>query len=425
MIESLYKELEERDNILKKTGLLNIEEYNAKIAAEQLSPTQNYQHWPKLVVVIKEYANLMMEFGKRFEMPLCDLAKKGSKVGIHLIIVTKLVSNKIITANIKAAFPDRISFKVSNAKESKLIIEEDGAQFLAKNGDMLRLHCKGVSRLQGCYISWQEITNICEWITKHKNVGYYRYYLPKTPNQTANNISPIRMSESLAVRHSTYFAEAFGESSQLIQYHDNVVTKSKNSQSSLTDVSDKKPWWQKTAHLFNRFKALIVKSFSQNIAKLLYMKSTQATTKSHTASDDYDKEDCSFPYHLYQIIGNKKEIENIIVSSDIININLGHITSILSTTSPNYIVVGYGSDKNRIAKAYLSAIEDLPLKTSKISKLLLYLSSSPTQSILVEEINNLTIHIVKSDFNGELVWGMGMDHTLNEEVKITIIASTD
>lgn len=205
MIDSLYIELEERNNILKKTGLLNIEEYNAKIAAKQLSPTQDYQHWPKLVVVIKEYANLMMEFGKRFEMTLCDLAKKGSKVGIHLIIATKLISNDIITANIKATFPDRISFKVANAKESKLIIEEDGAQFLAKNGDMLRLHCKGVSRLQGCYISWQEIANICEWITEHKAVGYYRYYLPKTPDQKNDNISPIETANALAVKHFTCF----------------------------------------------------------------------------------------------------------------------------------------------------------------------------------------------------------------------------
>lgn len=187
-----------------------------------------------------------------------------------------------------------------------------------------------------------------------------------------------------------------------------------------------KSWWHRLTKFFKRPKALIASSSYQDTeSKPLGNKSRQAIAESFTLSDGYVKENCGFPYYRYQIIGDKKEIEYIIFSSDIINVTLSHLTSILSTTSPNYIVVGYGSDKNRIAKAFLSAIEDLPIKLSKFSKLLLYLSSSPTKSISVEEINNLTIHIVKSDFNGELVWGMGIDPILNDKVKITIIASTD
>lgn len=413
ILEALCIEMNKRFISLKKTDLSNIEEYNDKLAIGHLPLNQNHKHLPKLVVIIKEYADLMVRFGERFEKSLHNLAKNGSKVGIHLIISTQQISTEIITHKIKASFSSRISFKVGKAKESKLIIDEDGAQLLPPKGDMLWLRRENILRIQGCFISDQEIAKVCEWIAENKKERYYPYFLPKTPNQLEHAISQSNVSDDSVVQPIPYFIEESGYNHTLLKQHCRIGTRLVGTSSTVTDnpeINDESiSLRQKILRGLKRLKSLLPFTSSNK----------------DTSDDEYSNEKFYFPYSRYEIIGNKKEIEYILSSPSIINITIEHVTSILSLTAPNYIVVGYGSGVDRLDRAFFSAIEELQEKPAVFSKLLLFLSCSPHKPISVEDINKLTINIIRTDFNGELVWGLGTDPDLKDEVKICIIATTD
>lgn len=129
--------MDNRYDLLKEAGCRNIKEYNEKFTARKLNPEKGHQYLPFIVLVVDEFADLIMTAGKEVEMPIARLAQLARAVGIHLIIATQRPSVNIITGTIKANFPARIAFKVSSKIDSRTILDAGGAEQLIGKGDML------------------------------------------------------------------------------------------------------------------------------------------------------------------------------------------------------------------------------------------------------------------------------------------------
>src|SRR5690606_15797533 len=136
-LNSLCIEMDQRYNLLKKARCRNIKEYNEKYKARKLNPENGHTFMPYIVLVIDEFADLIMTAGKEIEMPIGRLAQLARAVGIHLIIATQRPSVKIITGLIKANFPARIAFRVTSNVDSRTILDCGGAEQLIGRGDML------------------------------------------------------------------------------------------------------------------------------------------------------------------------------------------------------------------------------------------------------------------------------------------------
>lgn len=136
-LNALCIEMDNRYDLLKEAGCRNIKEYNEKFIARKLNPQKGHQFLPFIVLVVDEFADLIMTAGKEVEMPIARLAQLARAIGIHLIIATQRPSVNIITGTIKANFPARIAFKVSSKIDSRTILDAGGAEQLIGKGDML------------------------------------------------------------------------------------------------------------------------------------------------------------------------------------------------------------------------------------------------------------------------------------------------
>jgi S-DNA-T family DNA segregation ATPase FtsK/SpoIIIE len=168
-LNSLCIEMDERYDLLKKAKVRTIKEYNQKFKARQLNPNNGHKFMPYIVLVIDEFADLIMTAGKEVEMPIARLAQLARAIGIHLIIATQRPSVNIITGMIKANFPARISFAVSSAIDSKTILDQSGAEKLIGQGDMLVSHNSEVIRLQCGFIDTPEVDQISEFISNQQS----------------------------------------------------------------------------------------------------------------------------------------------------------------------------------------------------------------------------------------------------------------
>lgn len=151
-LSNLCKEMENRYIYLQGQGVRNIKEYNA---------IDNIEKFPYIVVMIDEFADLIMTAGKEVEDSITRLAQLARAVGIHLIIATQRPSVNVITGSIKANFPTRISFKVASKVDSRTILDQSGAEKLIGQGDMLISNGNEVNRVQCAYISTEEVENLC------------------------------------------------------------------------------------------------------------------------------------------------------------------------------------------------------------------------------------------------------------------------
>lgn len=179
-LNSLCIEMDDRYTLLKNAHTRNIEEYNAKIKEGVLDPRVGHKFLPYIVVVVDEFADLIMTAGKNVEMPIARLAQKARAVGMHVILATQRPSTDVITGMIKANFPARISFKVSSGIDSKTILDTTGAQQLIGMGDMLIFHNSDMTRVQCAYIDTPEIEKISEYISRQPNAPG-PYLLPEPP----------------------------------------------------------------------------------------------------------------------------------------------------------------------------------------------------------------------------------------------------
>jgi DNA segregation ATPase FtsK/SpoIIIE, S-DNA-T family len=163
-LNALCIEMDNRYDLLKEAGCRNIREYNEKFAARKLNPEKGHQFLPFIVLVIDEFADLIMTAGKEVEMPIARLAQLARAVGIHLIIATQRPSVNIITGTIKANFPARIAFKVSSKIDSRTILDAGGAEQLIGKGDMLISYNGELVRLQCAFVDTPEVDKITDYI---------------------------------------------------------------------------------------------------------------------------------------------------------------------------------------------------------------------------------------------------------------------
>ena len=169
-LNSLCKEMDTRYDLLKMAGARNIKEYNRKFTARQLNPEKGHHYMPYIVVIIDEFGDLIMTAGKEIETPIARIAQLARAVGIHMVIATQRPTTTIITGNIKANFPGRIAFKVSQGIDSKTILDRTGANQLIGKGDMLFLNGNEPVRVQCAFVDTPEVVRINQFIASQQ--GY-------------------------------------------------------------------------------------------------------------------------------------------------------------------------------------------------------------------------------------------------------------
>ncbi len=186
-LQSLCVEMDARYELLMEAGERNIKDYNRKFIARKLNPEKGHKFMPYIVVVIDEFGDLIMTAGKEIELPIARIAQKARAVGIHMIIATQRPTTNIITGTIKANFPARIAFKVSQGIDSKTILDRMGAQQLIGRGDMLYLSGNDPIRVQCAFVDTPEVEEVNKFIAAQQ--GYLEpYELPEPPQTETDDI---------------------------------------------------------------------------------------------------------------------------------------------------------------------------------------------------------------------------------------------
>ena len=163
-VNSLCIEMDERYELCKTANCRNITEYNKKFISRKLNPNKGHRFLPYIVLVIDEFADLIMTAGKEIETPIARLAQLARAIGIHLIVATQRPSVNVITGLIKANFPARVAFRVTSTTDSRTIMDSKGAEQLIGMGDMLISTGSELIRLQCAFIDTPEVEKICEFI---------------------------------------------------------------------------------------------------------------------------------------------------------------------------------------------------------------------------------------------------------------------
>ncbi|NVK51583.1 MAG: DNA translocase FtsK [Flavobacteriaceae bacterium] len=163
-LNSLCIEMDNRYDLLKSAMVRNIKEYNAKFKARKLNPNDGHQFLPYIVLVIDEFADLIMTAGKEVETPIARLAQLARAIGIHLIVATQRPSVNVITGIIKANFPARIAFRVTSKIDSRTILDAPGADQLIGRGDMLYSGGNDITRIQCAFVDTPEVEKITDFI---------------------------------------------------------------------------------------------------------------------------------------------------------------------------------------------------------------------------------------------------------------------
>ncbi|MCD2259557.1 DNA translocase FtsK [Psychroserpens luteolus] len=167
-LNSLCIEMDNRYEMLKNAMCRNIKEYNTKFKARKLNPNDGHQFLPYIVLVVDEFADLIMTAGKEVETPIARLAQLARAIGIHLIIATQRPSVNVITGIIKANFPARIAFRVTSKIDSRTILDGSGADQLIGRGDMLYTQGNDITRIQCAFVDTPEVERITEFIGGQK-----------------------------------------------------------------------------------------------------------------------------------------------------------------------------------------------------------------------------------------------------------------
>jgi len=196
-LNSLGIEMDNRYELLKDAQVRNIKEYNTKFIARKLNPNHGHRYLPYFVLVIDEFADLIMTAGKEIEGPITRLAQLARAVGIHLVIATQRPSVNIITGTIKANFPARIAFRVISKIDSRTILDSGGADQLVGRGDMLLSTGSDLIRLQCAFIDTPEVDKITDYIGSQRAYPD-AYHLPEYEDEekdAKNDFDPNERDE--------------------------------------------------------------------------------------------------------------------------------------------------------------------------------------------------------------------------------------
>ena len=186
-LNSLCIEMDQRYDLLKAAECRNIIEYNEKFKARKLLPTEGHRYLPYIVLIVDEFADLIMTAGREVEAPIARIAQLARAIGIHLIIATQRPSVNIITGSIKANFPTRIAFRVISQVDSKTILDQSGANQLIGRGDMLLSTGNDLVRLQCAFIDTPEVETVTKFIGEQR--GYAEpFLLPEVPEEEGEGV---------------------------------------------------------------------------------------------------------------------------------------------------------------------------------------------------------------------------------------------
>lgn len=187
-LNSLCIEMDLRYDLLKNAGVRNLKEYNAKFINRRLNPEEGHRFLPFIVLIVDEFADLMMTAGKEVETPIARLAQLARAVGIHLVIATQRPSVNIITGTIKANFPARLAFRVLSRIDSRTILDTGGADQLIGRGDMLLATGSDLTRIQCAFVDTPEVEAVSEFIGAQR--GYSSaFILPEYVDESSKGAS--------------------------------------------------------------------------------------------------------------------------------------------------------------------------------------------------------------------------------------------
>ncbi|MCL2737938.1 MAG: DNA translocase FtsK [Bacteroidales bacterium] len=197
-LRSLCIEMDARYDLLKMAQVRNLREYNDKFLSRKLNPHKGHRFLPFIVVIIDEFADLLMTAGREVEEPIARLAQLARAVGIHLVIATQRPDAKIITGLIKSNFPARIAFRVTSSVNSKIILDTTGAEQLIGRGDMLLYMGNELTRVQCALIDTPEVERIADFISRQK--GYdVAHFLPEYTAEEDNGMIEVDLKKKDAL----------------------------------------------------------------------------------------------------------------------------------------------------------------------------------------------------------------------------------
>lgn len=194
-LNSICVEMDTRYDLLKEAHVRNVKEYNNKFINRKLNPNNHHRYLPYIVVVIDEFGDLIMTAGKEVELPIARIAQLARAVGIHMIIATQRPTTNIITGTIKANFPARIAFKVSQMIDSRTILDRPGANQLIGRGDMLFLQNADPIRVQCAFVDTPEVVQITDYIASQQ--GYtHAFELPEYTIESKDENNTMTLDSS-------------------------------------------------------------------------------------------------------------------------------------------------------------------------------------------------------------------------------------
>ena len=198
-LNSLCVEMDQRYDLLKNAFCKNIKEYNKKFTERKLNPDNGHRYLPYIVLVVDEFADLIMTAGKEVEIPIARLAQLARAIGIHLIVATQRPSVNVITGMIKANFPARAAFRVISSVDSRTILDSPGADQLIGKGDMLYFNGNEILRLQCAFVDTPEVEKLAEFIGEQK--GYASaFILPEySTEETTSTVGAFDPNEKDAL----------------------------------------------------------------------------------------------------------------------------------------------------------------------------------------------------------------------------------
>jgi DNA segregation ATPase FtsK/SpoIIIE, S-DNA-T family len=193
-LNSLCIEMDNRYDLLKDAQVRTIKEYNAKFISRKLNPNEGHHFLPYIILIIDEFADLIMTAGKEIELPIARLAQLARAVGIHLVIATQRPSVNIITGMIKANFPARVAFRVTSKIDSRTILDTGGADQLIGRGDMLLSTGSDLLRLQCAFIDTPEIERLTDFIGSQRAYPN-AFMLPEVADDEGGDMEDFDPSE--------------------------------------------------------------------------------------------------------------------------------------------------------------------------------------------------------------------------------------
>ena len=189
-LNSLTIEMDRRYDLLNSAHVRFVNEYNEKFKSRKLNPEKGHRFLPYIVLIIDEFADLIMTAGKNIEYPLTRLAQMGRAIGIHLVIATQRPTTNIITGTIKGNFPTRVAFKVTAMIDSRTILDSPGANQLVGRGDMLIGSGSDLTRIQCAFIDTSEVEAITNYIASQQSYPM-PFFLPEYTGEESGGIEEV------------------------------------------------------------------------------------------------------------------------------------------------------------------------------------------------------------------------------------------